>query len=179
MGIDIACLVVLAFAFYRGYQKGMIMAVFTVASYIIGAFAMLHLSFLVSDYITNNFNVSGTWLPILAFALTFSLAVLLIRWIGKLIEKGMTRVIPTSFNRFMGSLLYITMALIILSLIYNVAGAAEIFQDDLVATSIMAPHLEKFALIIQNNIGDVIPFVERLFNDIDSYFEEAAVKIAV
>jgi membrane protein required for colicin V production len=177
MAIDIACLVVLAFAFFRGYKRGLIMAVFTVAAYVIGAFATMHFSFLVSDYLAANFNISGTWLPIVAFAITFFLVVLLVRWLGKLMEKAMTRVLPTAFNRFIGSLVYMSLALVLLSLLYNVASAGDVFKDDLVARSVFAPHLDNFAGLIHDHIGDVIPFVEQLFDRIDAYFEEAAGKI--
>lgn len=178
MAIDIACLVILAFAFFRGYKKGLIMAVFTVVSYVVGAFATMHLSFVASDYISSNFNIPGTWLPLVAFAVTFGIVVLVIRWLGKLIEKAMMKVLPTAFNRFLGSILYMALALILLSLVYNVAFTADVFKDDLIARSVFAPHLGNFADMIHDNIGDVIPFVERLFNEIDAYFEEAAGKIS-
>lgn len=174
MGIDIVCLVVMAFAFYRGYQKGLIMAVFSVAAYIIGAFATLHLSFLVSDYLAASLNVAGAWLPLLAFALTFALVVVIVNLIGKVIEKMMTRVIPTSFNRFLGSLLYMVLALVLLSLLYDVASTGDVFTEELIGQSRFAPHLADFALQIRSSLGGVIPFIEQLFQEIDLYFEEAA-----
>jgi membrane protein required for colicin V production len=177
MGIDLACGVVLAIAFFRGYNKGLIMAVFTIAGYVIGVFATMHLSFLISDYLSSNFNIPGTWLPFLAFALTFSAAVLIVNFIGKIIEKGLTRVLPTSFNRFLGSILYLGFAIILLSMIYEVATTASIFKEDLIASSFMAPHLETFTGIIEQNFGGVIPFVKNLFNEIDIYFQTLSGKI--
>jgi membrane protein required for colicin V production len=177
MGIDIACYVIFAFAFYRGYQKGLIMSVFTVAAYLAGAFATMHLSFVISDYMARNFNLPGTWLPLISFALTFGITVMLIRLIGKAIEKGMNKVLPTSFNRFLGSMLYLICGIVLLTLLYDVAVSANIFKEDLIAKSFMAPHLEQFGAIIKDNIGDVVPFVKGLFHEIDQYFKEIANRV--
>ena len=178
MGIDIACAVVLTIAFFRGFRSGFIMALFTIAAYVIGVFATMHLSFVISDYVSTNFNVPGTWLPLLAFALTFGIVVIVVIAIGKMIEKGLKHVLPTTFNRFLGSLLYLVFAIILLTLVYEVGTSASIFKENLIAHSYMAPYLEAASSIIQDNIGDTIPFVKGLFNDIDAYFEELSDKVS-
>jgi len=146
------------------------MSIFTAVSYLVGFFVTMHLSFLVSDYLTTNFNFSGKWMPIVAFILTFSTVVLLVKFLGKIIEKGMTRILPTMFNRLLGSVLWMTVGLTIISLLFQVMLAGNLFKPNLLEASTTAPYLEQAGAFVKENMGDVLPVIKNLFRDVDEYF---------
>ena len=171
MGIDIVIAILLVIAFLKGYSQGIIMSVFSFAAYLIGFFVTMNLSFIVSDYLSNNLNIPGKWLPIIAFILTFATVVLLVKMVGKLIEKGMSRILPTMFNRLLGSALWITIVVILSSLLLQVLLAGNLFEPRLLESSIAFPYLEEVGLFIKENIGDVIPLIKNLFHDVDEYFK--------
>jgi len=170
MGIDIAVAVVLAIAFFRGYKQGFVMSIFTVVSYLVGFFVTMHLSFLVSDYLASNFNFSGKWMPIVAFILTFSTVVLLVKFLGKIVEKAMTKILPTLFNRLLGSTLWMLVGIIILSLLFQVMLSGNIFKPALLEASVTAEYLEQSGTFIKENMGEALPAVRNLFKDVDEYF---------
>ena len=72
----------------KGYQRGLIVALFSVIAFIIGLAAAIKLSAVVAGYIGNAVKVSDKWLPIISFAVVFLVVVLLVRLGAKFIQKG-------------------------------------------------------------------------------------------
>ncbi len=161
-------------AFIKGYREGFIMSIFSLVSYLAGFFAAMHFSFVIADYITTSFRIPEEYIPIIAFVLLFILVILIVRMIGKLIEKGLGKLLPTVFNRLVGSFLWMVIAVIILSLLYQLGDSADLFTDTAKEGSISVPFLAKTNLIIRDNIGEVIPFLNGLYEQIDEYFRGIA-----
>ena len=86
MVIDIIVLLLLVLAIFKGYTKGLVVAVFSFLAFIIGLAAALKLSTLVADYLGTATSISSRWLPFLAFTLVFIAVILLVRLGAKLIE---------------------------------------------------------------------------------------------
>ena len=71
MFLDIIILVLLVLALFKGWSNGFIVGVFSFLAFIIGLATALKLSEFAGTYITEYINVSGQWLPIVAFAAVF------------------------------------------------------------------------------------------------------------
>lgn len=178
MGIDILCVLVLFIAFFKGFKQGIIMSVFSVASLLIGFFVTMHFSFLVSDYLVNNTNIGGRYLPIVAFTITFTTVAMLVRWLGKLIERGVNKLLPTTFNRLLGAGLWMALAVLLLSQAYQLMDNGNIFKDDLKTASVAVPYLEDIGGVLEDNIGDLIPFVKGLYKEADEYFKSLSEQVS-
>src|SRR5690349_8193204 len=106
MGIDIIVLGLLLLALFKGLRKGLVLAVFSFLAFVIGLAAALKLSALVAVYLGENTNVSGRWLPVLAFVLVFGVVLLLVRLGAKLVEGGLQLVLLGWLNRVGGVLFF-------------------------------------------------------------------------
>src|SRR5438094_3768402 len=87
MLIDIIIGILLVIACIKGYQKGLIIALFSMIAFIVGLAAALKLSIWVTNHLKGRFDISDRWLPFVSFALVFLVVVLLVHLGGKLIAK--------------------------------------------------------------------------------------------
>ena len=113
MLIDLIFAALMMMAIFKGYQKGLIIAVFSIIAFILGLAAALKLSAIVADHLKDSISVSAKWLPFIAFALVFFTVVILVRLGAKLIEKAFQVVLLGWLNRIGGILLYATLYIII------------------------------------------------------------------
>ena len=106
MLIDFTFAALMILAIIKGYQKGFILAIFSIIAFIIGLAAALKLSTAVANYLKDSISVSAKWLPFIAFALVFFVVVILVRLGAKLIEKTFQAVMLGWLNRIAGIVLY-------------------------------------------------------------------------
>ena len=129
MLIDLIFAALMMMAIFKGYQKGLIIAVFSIIAFILGLAAALKLSALVADYLKDSIHVSAKWLPFIAFALVFFAVVILVRLGAKLIEKAFQVVMLGWVNRIGGILLYAALYIIILSIFIFYAEKLKLLQQ--------------------------------------------------
>ncbi len=174
MAIDIALGIVLLLALVKGYRQGIIMSVFTVSAFLAGFFASVHLSFLIARYISSSFNVAEEWLPVLAFIATFVMVLLMVRWMGKLLEKAISKLMLTLFNRLAGSALWALVVFLIISQLFYILSSGNIFSEALISGSGAAPYLEKAGIFLQYHIGETLPWLKKMYREVDEYFRGLA-----
>jgi len=87
MVIDIIFVILMVLALIQGYRRGLIVAVFSLISIIVGLAAAIKLSAVVANYLGHSVKVSDKWLPVISFAIVFIVVVLLMRLGAKAIQK--------------------------------------------------------------------------------------------
>lgn len=177
MGIDIVVAIFLVIFFIKGYSQGLIMSLFSISSYLVGFFAAMHFSFVIANLLTDSFKIPEQWIPIIAFILLFIAVIFIVKWLGKFVEKMMGKLLPTVFNKFAGAILWVLIGFVMLSLFYQLINSAQLFTDEVKTTSQTAPYLENVSDVIKNKIGEVLPFLKGLYNNIDEYFKELAQQV--
>ena len=105
MILDIIVAMILILALIKGYRQGLIVALFSVISFIFGLAAALKLSVVVADYIGNSVKISDKWLPIISFGVVFLIVVLLVRLGAKFIQKSVELAMLGWLNKIGGILL--------------------------------------------------------------------------
>src|ERR1700744_4387306 len=113
--IDIIYAILIILALFKGYRRGLIIAVFSFAGFIVGLAAALKLSVFVADHLKDSVNISAKILPFISFALVFIAAILLIHFGAKLIEKLFEMAALGWANKLGGILLYAILYTIIFS----------------------------------------------------------------
>ena len=71
MIIDFIFAVLIVLAVIKGFQKGLIVAVFSLLAFIVGLAAAMKLSAVVAGYLGQSIKVSEQWLPGIAFFIVF------------------------------------------------------------------------------------------------------------
>jgi len=177
MLIDFAFAALIILAIIKGYQKGLILAVFSIIAFIIGLAAALKLSTAVANYLKDSISVSAKWMPFIAFALVFFVVVILVRLGAKLIEKTFQAVMLGWLNRIGGILLYATLYLIILSIFIFYAEKLQLLQPEATKSSQTYHFIQPWGAIVMDNFGRLIPAFKDMFTELGDFFSSLANKI--
>jgi membrane protein required for colicin V production len=178
MLIDLIFAVLLVLAIIKGYQKGLIIAVFSIIAFIIGLAAALKLSAVVADYLKDSVNVSAKWLPFLAFAVVFFIVVILVRLGATLIEKAFQVVLLGWLNRIGGIVLYAALYLIILSIFIFYAEKLQLLKPATIESSQTYNFIQPWGPKLMNNIGRLIPVFKDMFTELGDFFNSLSNKIS-
>ncbi len=164
-------------AIIKGFQKGLIIAVFSVIAFIIGLAAALKLSAVVAAYLKENVSISAKWLPFIAFALIFFVVALLVRLGGKLIEKTFQAVMLGWVNRIGGIFLYAALYLIILSIFIFYAEKLRLLQPAAIQSSQTYNFIQPWGPVVMDNFGRLIPVFKDMFAELGDFFNSLSNKI--
>lgn len=175
--IDIIFAILIIVAIVKGYQKGFIIALFSIIAIIAGLAAALKLSATLAVYLQNNLSVSGKWLPIISFVLVFLIVVFLVHLGGRLIEKTFEIAMLGWINRIAGILLYVVLYTIIFSIFLFYADKVPVFEKTTIEASQSYPYVQPLGPKVINGLGRVIPLFKDMFLQLESFFESVANKI--
>jgi membrane protein required for colicin V production len=178
MLIDFAFAALLILAIIKGYQKGFIIAIFSIIAFIIGLAAALKLSTAVAAYLKDSISVSAKWLPFIAFALVFFVVIILVRLGAKLIEKTFQAVMLGWLNRIGGILLYAALYLIILSIFIFYAEKLQLLQPEALKSSQTYPFIQPWGPKVMDNFGRLIPVFKDMFTELGDFFNSLSNKIS-
>jgi membrane protein required for colicin V production len=177
MIIDILFLVFVAIAIFKGFQKGLIVAVFSIAGLIIGLAAALKLSTFVAAWIGQSTNISARWLPLIAFIVVFFVVVLLVRWGAALVEKAVELAFLGWANKIGGIIIYLLLYTILFSVFLFFAKQVNIFSAPAIAESKTYAYIEPWGPVVMDGIGKVIPVFKNLFTELQDFFGNLPAKV--
>jgi len=177
MLIDITIAILLVIAIVKGYQKGFIIAVFSIIAFIIGLAAALKFSALVADWLQNSVSISAKWLPFIAFALVFIGVVLLVRMGAKLIEKSFQVMMLGWLNRIGGIILYAALYMIIASIFIFYAQKLQLLQPGATESSQTLHLIEPLGPLVIDNFGRVITVFKDMFTELGDFFNALSNKM--
>jgi membrane protein required for colicin V production len=175
--IDIIFAILIIIAIVKGYQKGLIIALFSIIAFIVGLAAALKLSAAVAVRLQHNVTVSSKWLPVISFALVFILVVFLVHLGGKLIEKTFEMAMLGWANRLAGALLYVVLYTIIFSVFLFYADKIKIFEKTTIQSSQTYPVIEPLGQKVIAGLGKSIPFFKDTFTQLEAFFGSVSNKI--
>lgn len=178
MLIDFIFATLIILALIKGYQKGLILAIFSIIAFIVGLAAALKLSTVVAAYLKDSISVSARWLPFIAFALVFFIVVLLVRLGARLIEKTFQAVLLGWINRIGGIILYAALYLIILSIFVFYAEKLHLIQPATIQSSVTYKFIQPWGPVIMDNIGRLIPLFKDMFTQLGDFFNSLSNKIS-
>ena len=169
MFIDVAYIILIAIAIFKGLGKGFIIAIFSVLGFIIGIAAALKLSSIIAVKISAHTG-SAKWLPAVSFLLVFLAAAFLVNLIGKIIQKTFETVMLGWVNRLAGIALFVLLYSIIYSVFLFYATQLHFISSNTIANSVVYPYLQPLAPKIINLIGSVIPWFKNMFSQLENFF---------
>jgi membrane protein required for colicin V production len=172
MFIDILFAVALIMACIKGFQKGLIIALFSIVAFIIGLAAALKLSTTVAAWLNDSINISAKWLPFISFAVVFLGVVLLVRWGAKIIEKTFQMALLGWVNKLGGILFYLALYTIILSIFLFYAEKIKLIEATTIASSSTYPFIKPWGPKVLDSLGVAIPWFKDMFTELSNFFEK-------
>ena len=178
MILDIVLAILLVLAIIKGYQRGLIVGIFSLIAVVIGLAAAIKLSTAVAGYIGNAVNVSNEWLPVISFAVVFIVVILLIRWGANAIEGAVEVVMLGWLNKLAGILLYVAIYIIVYSVLLFYTEQMGILKPETTLQSVSWSYVQPWGPKMINGLGSMIPFFADMFNELKEFFAGVSEKIS-
>lgn len=120
---DAIILILLAWAAYRGFVKGLVVMVAAFAALIIGIWGAVKFSGLVANWLVYTLNASSPYMELVSFTITFIGIVIGINIAAFLFSKFLDAIALGFFNRILGSLFGILKMTLIVSVLLVLLNA--------------------------------------------------------
>ncbi|MET0392808.1 MAG: CvpA family protein [Chitinophagaceae bacterium] len=168
--LDIIFLVILVLAVIKGFQRGLILGVFSLLAIIIGLAAAIRLSAAVAHRIGSAVNVSDRWLPVISFIIVFLIVLLLIRWGARLLQKTVEMATLGWANRLGGIVLYAVVFTIVYSILLFYAVQLHLIKPETIERSATYAFVQPWGPKAINGLGRLIPLFRDMFTGLESFF---------
>jgi membrane protein required for colicin V production len=178
MVIDICFLVLAVTAIYKGYNRGLIVAIFSFVAIVVGLAAALKLSAITANWLSSNTSISGSWLPFISFTITFILFVVGIRLVANILQKTVEFALMGWVNKLGGIALYVLMYTLVFSVVLFFVQSIHVLKPSMVQQSVTYTYLQPFGPWVVNGIGKVIPIFSNLFLQLQHFFDAVKTNIA-
>jgi membrane protein required for colicin V production len=150
--LDIILLVPIIWLAYRGFTKGLIIELASLAALILGIIASIHFSWFTAEILTGFFSISEEYLSIVSFIITFVAVVFLVYGIGRLIEKFVDIVALGFLNKLLGGVFGILKSVLFLSAILLIISSLD--QNEKLITGKMKEESRLYA-----PIASIVPMI--------------------
>ena len=170
MIIDIIVAMILAYGAIKGFQKGLIVAIFSILAFIIGLAAAIKLSAVVADKLDAATNISQQWLPVISFAIVFIAVVLLVRLGAAAIQRVISFAFLGLANRIGGMILYMLLYIFIFSVILFYAEQINLIKPATKESSMTWEYVHPLGPKVIDGFGKVIPWFKDMFTDLQEFF---------
>jgi membrane protein required for colicin V production len=161
MIIDALIAVSAALAIYRGYGKGIIMAVLSLVGIILGMLLSVKLSSTVAQYLIDNKISSAQYATLLSFVVVFLAVVLGMRLLIKFLEGVLKITMLSGVNKLAGSALYLIINLIIASSILWMGKNIGLIGATALNDTIIAKNIEPIAPLLLNSMDKITPWLDE------------------
>ncbi|MGZ5218527.1 MAG: CvpA family protein [Chitinophagaceae bacterium] len=178
MFLDLILIIILILAVIKGYQRGLIVGVFSFVAVIIGLAAAMKLSTVVAGYLGDTIKVSDGWLPVVSFVIVFILVVLLIRLGANMIQKTVEISTLGWLNRLGGILLYVAIYAMVYSVVLFYAEQLKLVQEAAIEKSVTYFYIQPLGPKVINGFASVIPVFKGMFTELQAFFDGIAKKVS-
>jgi membrane protein required for colicin V production len=177
MIIDLVYVILLCIFLFRGYRRGLIIALFSAIALIVGVLGALKLSGTFANILVHESPSIARWAPLITYIAIFFLLVGLIRLGARVLQKSLEIVALGFFNRLAGAVLYAFLISFIYSGLLWICFKMQLFRPETIAGSKIFPLLEPLAPKLVSFIGKLIPFAQTLFGDLNHFFDQLNQKL--
>lgn len=178
MLLDLIFAVFIVLAILKGYQRGLIVGLFSLVAIIIGLAAAMKLSTVVAGYIGQAVKVSEQWLPIISFVVVFLIVILLIRLGAKAIESAVEVTMLGWVNKIGGIILFVAIYTVVFSVLLFYAEQMKLIQPETINKSVIYSFVQPWGPKAINGFGSIIPVFKDMFGELEQFFDGIAKNIS-
>lgn len=178
MLLDIIFVLVVITAMIRGYQRGLIVGIFSFVALIVGLAAAIKLSTVVAGYLGRTIKVSEQWLPLLSFALIFLVVALLVHLLARIIEKSVQIVMLGWLNRLGGMIFFIALYVIVFSVVLFYLEQMKVVGPNTINKSLTYSFVQPWGPKAINSFALLVPIFKDMFKDLETFFVSLSQKMS-
>jgi len=123
--IDLIIVVILIISFVMGFINGLVKEVASLAALILGIWGAIKFSAFTAEKLYDYFDMTGQYVGIIAFLVTFGLIVVIIHFIGIVADKLIKAVALGFVNRLLGIAFGVLKSVLIMSVFFVILNAID------------------------------------------------------
>ena len=123
--IDIIIIILLVFGLARGFINGFIKELASLLALILGIWGAIKFSSFTAERLYDFFDMTGQYVGIIAFLITFVLIVIGVHFVGLVVDKFIDKISLGFLNSLLGLLFGLFKSALILSVIFTVLNAID------------------------------------------------------
>ncbi|MBN2862453.1 MAG: CvpA family protein [Bacteroidales bacterium] len=150
--IDLVIVIILGIGVVRGFIDGFVKEVAALAALILGIWGAIKFSAFTAAKLYDWFDMTGQYVGIIAFMVTFGIIVVVIHFVGILADKMIKAISLGFLNRILGILFGLIKNVLILSVIFSVLNAIDARKPFINKSKIAESKL-------YNPISDIVPAI--------------------
>jgi len=177
MVIDAVFVLLLVFACIKGYQRGLIVGVFSTIAFIVGIAAAIKFSTIVASKLSLGTNISAKWLPVISFILIFLIVVILVNLGARLLQKSVEMIMLGWINRIGGIVFYLLLFSILFSIFLFYSVQMRFIKAETIQASYCYTYLKPLGPGVIDKLGIIIPFFKDMFSQLEHFFGTVSNKI--
>ena len=167
--LDIFLIFILAFSAYKGYQKGLLVALFSLLAFFLGLFMAIKFTAPISVKFFSD-SAYFEWIAIAIFIAIFALLILGIHLLSKALKTILDFTPLGILDNILGAALNIFKIAFVLSILFWVIDSLGIdFSNEYIDNSIILSYIILFAPKSFEAIGSFIPYFKDIFDMFDLF----------
>jgi membrane protein required for colicin V production len=155
--IDIILATPILLSAWKGYSKGLIIEVTTLAALILGLYFALYFSDFAAGMLTSSFNINKEYLGIISFVATFIGVVILVLAAGKILEKFVNILMLGFLNKLGGAIFGALKGALFLSILIFIVNYFDsgrtIIKKEAAEKSFLYYPVESFAPMLYSHLN--------------------------
>lgn len=167
---DILILVPLLFGAYKGFKDGLVLELFSFLALIlafIGGFKLLHI---VMEFMREEWDINGSWLPLISFIFIFVVIIVLTNMAGKAISGVINLTFLGVLDKLGGAVLAVFKWALGISVILWVLNRFNMeIPSEWIENSLLYPYLQPMAELMWDLIEYIFPVASEFFESIRDY----------
>ena len=178
MVIEIIALLLLVMAIYKGWTQGLIMSIFSFLSYFIAILLAFYFSAKVAAYFKESAGSDSKWYSFLAFFTVMIAAVIVIRIIGKMVEKAAELMLLGLVNKLAGIAIFGFLYFGLMSVVFVYLVRYQIVSSQFLSESKVGNYCIPFGNWVILHFGEWFPDVKVLFKSSKEFIEQKGESLA-
>ncbi|MGD0341686.1 MAG: CvpA family protein [Bacteroidales bacterium] len=154
--IDLIIIVILILAVLRGFTNGFVKEVASLLALILGIWGAIKFSSFTAARLYDWFDMTGQFVGIISFLVTFLIIVVVIHFIGVLADKMISAIALGFLNRILGIVFGLIKDILILSVIFTVLNVIDVRHHFLPKEKIAE---SKFYMPISDIVPAIFPVI--------------------
>ena len=171
MLIDIGLLLFIGFGFWRGFTRGIIIAIFSFLAWFIGLLGALKFSSWGAFYLRDALHFKSDYNPIISFVLIMIIIGLIIFFMGKILEKMIQVVQMGWLNKTLGGILKAAIYFLMYCTIIWMLSKSGSISTETQAQSKLFSFINPVAPAVFDWLGRNVPVFKGLLQDISRYYD--------
>ncbi len=167
---DFIILIPLVIGAWKGFRDGLIIEIFSFLALILGIIGGFKLLHVMMEFMREEWDVSGEWLPFVAFLLIFVGIIILTNIAGKTLSKVVNLTALGVFDKLGGAVLALFKYALGLSILIWILDKMNVdLPRDWISDSMIYPYLEPLAQTMWDVIAAIFPVATDFFETIRDY----------